>query len=130
MSYVEQNLLKDEVIIVRGKLSNTRWFVAGIFSLLTIWTVILPILILLFTYLNGKYTEIAVTNKRIIGKKGIFNTNSIELKLDKVESIQTVSTFFGYGNIIIKGTGGTKETFTLMADVQDFKRKANEVIHN
>ena len=129
MSYIEKNLLKDEVIIAKGKLSNVRWVFAIAFSIIFIWTLFLPIIILLYTYLSGKNTEIAITNKRIIGKKGIFSTNSIELKLDKIESVQTASNFLGYGNIIIKGSGGTSETFVLMADVEEFKRKANEVIH-
>ena len=130
MSYVEKNLLKDEVIIARGKLSKIRWVFAIILSLFLVWTIIAPILILLFVHFSNKNTEIAVTNKRIIGKTGIFSTNSIELKLDKIESIQTNTNIFGYGNIIITGAGGTKETFVLMADVQEFKQKANEVIHN
>ena len=57
-------------------------------------------------------TEVALTNKRIIAKTGLVQRDTIELNLDKVESLlvdQTVlGRLLGYGIVRIRGTGGSE----------------------
>jgi uncharacterized membrane protein YdbT with pleckstrin-like domain len=54
-------------------------------------------------------TELAVTDKRIIFKRGFIRRHSIEMNMDKVESVDVDQTVFGrlldYGDITIRGTG-------------------------
>jgi uncharacterized membrane protein YdbT with pleckstrin-like domain len=77
-------------------------------------------------------TEMAVTNKRVLIKQGILSRRTLELLLQKVESIAVEESFmgriFGYGTVVIRGTGGTPEPFTRMASPLQFRRHVEEQI--
>ena len=111
MSYVQNNLLKDEQVLLKGELSGLRWvapiIIAIVFLFLTMG--IGSIILLLITYIRGTKTEIAITNKRIIGRTGLFSTQTLELKLDKVESIMVKTSIWGYA--------------------EQFKKKFQEISH-
>lgn len=61
-------------------------------------------------------TEIAVTDRRIIYKRGFIRRRTIEMHLDKVESVDVDQTILGrifnYGDIIIRGVGVGIEPLT------------------
>jgi uncharacterized membrane protein YdbT with pleckstrin-like domain len=77
--------------------------------------------------LRRKATEIAVTNKRILIKTGITSRRTIELLLSKVESIVVNESLwgrmFGYGTVVVRGTGGTPEPFDRIAHPLEFRRQ-------
>lgn len=57
-----------------------------------------------------KTTELAVTNKKIIGKLGLVNTKSMDAPLNKIQNVSVSSglggKMFGYGNINISTASG------------------------
>ena len=59
-------------------------------------------------------TEIAVTDRRIILKRGLIRRHTIEMNMQKVESVDIdqslAGRLFNYGNVAIRGTGSTFET--------------------
>lgn len=77
-------------------------------------------------------TEVAVTNKRVLIKTGIMARKSIEVLLAKVESIGVNESAFGrmlgYGSVIIRGTGGTFETFHNIANPNEFRKQVQQQI--
>jgi len=58
-------------------------------------------------------TEIAVTTRRVIYKRGFVRRITIEMNMDKVESIDVhqsiLGRVFNYGDIIVRGTGAGLE---------------------
>ena len=76
--------------------------------------------------------EMAVTNRRILIKSGILSRRTIELLPSRVESIVITEPFFGrmlgYGTVVIRGTGGTPEPFTMIAHPTEFRRQVLEQI--
>ena len=54
-------------------------------------------------------TEIAVTDRRIIYKRGFIRRHTIEMHMDKVESVDVQQSIFGrmfdYGDVLVRGTG-------------------------
>ena len=58
-------------------------------------------------------TELAVTNRRIVFKRGFIRRHSIEMNMDKVESVDVdqsvLGRILGYGDIVVHGTGGGLE---------------------
>ena len=74
-------------------------------------------------------TEMAVTNKRVIIKKGIFATRSLELITSKIESVVVdkglVGNMFDYGDVIIIGSGGTKEVLKWVKAPVEFRNAVN-----
>jgi uncharacterized membrane protein YdbT with pleckstrin-like domain len=72
-------------------------------------------------------TEVAVSNMRVLIKTGVFARKSIEVLLPQVESIGVNETvpgrILGYGSVVIRGTGGTFETFHDIAHPNEFRRQ-------
>ena len=77
-------------------------------------------------------TEMAVTNRRVLIKTGLASRRTLDLMLGRVESIGVEETVFGrmagYGTVIVRGTGGTPETFEKIAHPQEFRRNVQEQI--
>jgi uncharacterized membrane protein YdbT with pleckstrin-like domain len=81
---------------------------------------------LLGAWLRQANSEFAVTTSRVILKTGFASRRTIEIKLARVESVQVDQDLFGrllnYGTIMVIGTGGTREPFTLIDNPQGFRR--------
>jgi uncharacterized membrane protein YdbT with pleckstrin-like domain len=63
----------------------------------------------LYAWFDRWTTEIAVTNRRIIFKEGFIRRNTVEMHMDKVESVDVAQSILGrlldYGNVEVRGTG-------------------------
>jgi len=70
-------------------------------------------------------TEIAVTNKRIIYKRGFIRRKTIEMQMDKVTSVDVEQSIFGrilgYGDIRIEGAGQSFEELRTIASPIEFR---------
>ncbi len=119
MGYVEDNLMAGEQVRHRTRLH---------------WTVFLSPKALLTLFIAPHVaratSEFAVTNRRVIIKVGLVSRKTVELNLEKVESIGVEQTILGrllgYGTLVVVGTGGTKEPFQRIADPMAFRRAVNE----
>jgi uncharacterized membrane protein YdbT with pleckstrin-like domain len=76
-------------------------------------------------YLRRSTTELAVTNRRVVFKRGLIRRHTIEMNMDKVESVdvdQSISgRLFGYGTVTIRGTGGGLEPLRNISDPLTFR---------
>jgi uncharacterized membrane protein YdbT with pleckstrin-like domain len=76
--------------------------------------------------------EFAVTNKRVIYRKGIVSISTDELFLDKIESVLVqqglLGRWWGYGSVSVRGTGGSWEPFPDIADPLLLRRRIQEQI--
>ncbi|CAG0982919.1 hypothetical protein METP1_01872 [Methanosarcinales archaeon] len=60
------------------------WIYLGFcFALITIWTIIIPIFIIVIIYLSKSSTTYAITNKRVIRRKGIIS-ETFKSSIDKI----------------------------------------------
>ena len=79
-------------------------------------------------------TQVAVSNKRVLIKTGLLSRRSVEILLPKVESIgvdeSLVGRILGYGRVIVRGTGGTFETFDKIAHPNELRRQVQEQLAN
>ena len=77
-------------------------------------------------------TEMAVTSRRVVIKTGLASRKTIEMLLNKVESIEVSETAFGrmlgYGTIVVIGTGGTPEPFHKVAHPLEFRSQVQQQI--
>lgn len=84
-------------------------------------------------FIRRNSTEVAVSNKRVLIKTGLIARKSIEVILSKVESIgvdeSVLGRTLGYGSVIIRGTGGTFETFGRIAHPNEFRRQVQQQIN-
>ena len=77
-------------------------------------------------------TEMAVTNRRVLIKTGMGSRRTLDLMLSRVESIGVEETVWGrmlgFGDVIVRGTGGTPEPFYQISHPQEFRRQVQQQI--
>jgi uncharacterized membrane protein YdbT with pleckstrin-like domain len=118
--YVDNNLIKDEHVVYETKY---HWKIflslSGIFTLF-----ILPAL-------QRWSDEFVITDKRVIVKTGIISRRTLEMNLNKIESVNVdqsiMGRLLGYGTITIIGTGGTHESFPDIGHAVEFRKRFQEV---
>src|SRR5262249_24411234 len=80
---------------------------------------IFAVLLLFREWFTWWTTEIAVTDRRIIFKEGFISRNTVEMHMDKVESVDVdqsiLGRIFDYGDVIVKGTGTGFEPLTMIS---------------
>lgn len=82
--------------------------------------------------LKRKVTEMAVTSKRVIVKTGIAERRTVEILLSRIESVAVdepaLGRLLGYGTVIVRGTGGTPETFEKIYHPLEFREQVQRQI--
>jgi len=98
-------LLALVLFIVGGELFGwPLWvdIVAGLVALVALW-------LLARAWFERWTTEVAITDRRIIHKTGFIRRNTIEMSVEKVESVDVKQSLLGrvfdYGDVIVRGTG-------------------------
>jgi len=132
MSYVNSVLQPGERVIVRGHLHWIVYWQAtllaamgivlvawesssnmnqGLISFTAIAFGVLFVLAFLYAWFIRWITEIAVTDRRIIYKRGFITRHTAEMNMDKVASVDVDQSILGrildYGSIHVLGTGGS-----------------------
>lgn len=89
-------------------------------------------IVILMGVVRRHATEMAVTNRRVVIKTGLISRKTVEMMLNKVESIEVSETaggrMLGYGTIVIIGTGGTSDPFRKMAHPLEFRSHVQQQI--
>ena len=148
MSYVDSNLMKDEKVVYKA---DIHWFIfvpgivffiigivlfssgeesgGPVFGLFAILTAIFSLIKALITMAT---TELAITSKRVIAKVGLIRRYTVELNHSKVESFNIDQSIFGrifgFGTLVINGTGGGKTLIPSIDNPLEFRRNAMELI--
>jgi len=129
MSYIDDSLIEGERILHRGRIS--WWSVFGLLFLgiLTL-VLVVGLVFLIWAWIRVRSTEIAITSKRIIAKFGFIHRHTVEINLDKVESLRVEQGFWGrilnFGTIFISGAGTAVAPMPDIADPLVFRRKFME----
>ena len=107
-SYVEESLVTNEHVLYRGRLSKWPYFFRILLGIL-LAPILIGFVILVELAIRLKATELAVTNRRVIAKFGVFRRHTFELNVDRVEAIQVDQGIWGrmlgYGTLRIAGAG-------------------------
>jgi uncharacterized membrane protein YdbT with pleckstrin-like domain len=146
MSYVKHVLQKDEVV---RYVTTYHWivYVPGLallavgfaiwlasftvssmqtpLLLLAMLLVVIAVFMLLSAWFQRWTTEIAVTNKRIIYKRGFIQRKTIEMHMDKVTTVDVTQSILGrvldFGDIRIEGAGQSFEDLKMIASPIEFR---------
>ena len=90
------------------------------------------VVVILVGMVRRNATEMAVTNRRVVIKTGLASRKTIEMLLNKVESIEVSETtggrMLGYGTIVVIGTGGTPQPFHKDAHPLEFRSQVQQQI--
>lgn len=110
MAYVEKNLGKNEAIVKKADKNGLFLLGAWIKGILLFWLLFIPTIKAIAATICFKNVELAITNKRIIGKVGVFNTKTLDAPLNKIQNVSENQKFFGklfnYSTIAINTAAG------------------------
>ncbi len=126
-SYVESALIKGEQVIYQGKVSV--WSLAPLLFLGLILLGFYGFGLLFWGAAPVRYftTELAITNKRVIAKFGLISRSTIEINLQKIESIQVhqgiLGRIFNFGSIIVSGAGNPQAPVPGVSNPLVFRRE-------
>lgn len=137
--FVESSLIAGEGVIQVAKvswLSQLRYLVFAVFfSVLGAYFlpwIIVAFLLLLSIVVNVTSTELAVTNKKVIGKVGFIRRESVDIPVRKLESIHIdqgiVGRLCGYGTIELIGVGGNYLVIPWIKNPMKFRRTVMSVM--
>lgn len=145
--YIESNIYDDEKIIYRARISiiplisyviPVILFVILIsivdniwFSVLAIFVMILCVIALIRTIISISAIELAITDKRIIGKRGFINIRVLEAPLSKVTTVFIKKGLLGHifncGHIIVN-VFSHKYEYKFIQEPEVFKQELMKLI--
>jgi uncharacterized membrane protein YdbT with pleckstrin-like domain len=74
---------------------------------------VLTVLVFLVEWIRRRSTEIVVTDRRVIYKRGFIARHTVEMNISKVETVDVEQNIGGrildYGTVLIRGTGESLE---------------------
>jgi uncharacterized membrane protein YdbT with pleckstrin-like domain len=147
MSYLRSVLQPGETLLYESKISWTT-FVPGLLVLLVAlivfillrtlitsvaWPAVavgvillaLSLFMLFRAWFERWTTEIAITDRRIILKRGFIRRDTAEMHMEKVESVDVNQSLIGrmldYGDVTVRGTGAGLETLRQIDAPLDFR---------
>lgn len=128
MSYIEESLSAGEKVEGLFRLHWFAWVPVVLWALLVIT---LPVAF--YVFLQLKFTELGVTNKRVILKRGIIGRKTEEMKIASIETVEidqgVLGRIFGYGTVKITGRGISDLVFRGIDDPMQVKRQIESVSH-
>lgn len=111
MGYVSKSLAPGEHVVRKGRI---YWLKKLVFCWLPrMWT-----------------TEMAITNRRLIYKRGMLARKTEELSLHRIEEVNVnqsiLGRILGYGKVVCHGTGGSKIETPTISRPMAFRRALQE----
>ncbi len=139
MSYVESTLLPGEKVVIKA---NVHWIVfaypammgiLALFCYVNLNQLLLAAMIALFglgglgtALIRFFFTELAVTDKRVIVKLGFIKRDTYELNVNRVTSLNVDQSVLGrildYGDITVIGMGGSLTPIRAIVNPLHFRR--------
>lgn len=128
MSYLEESLSEGEKVVrvFRQHWVTRIWLVLWILLLVTI-----PIAI--YEWLRLRTIEHAVTNKRVVYKRGIISRQTEEMKIGSIETVEinqgVWGRLLGFGDVKVTGRGLSDVVLRTIDDPMEVKRQIEGVSH-
>lgn len=140
MIYIESNLLPQEKIVYQGHrhwvvfLHSLFWVIAAViiglffpgFTLIEAVILGLALWTGFTAFIFYRFSEVAVTNMRVIVKTGWIASTSTETLIQSIASIHVEQSFIGrilnYGTVVTLDKGSLRTPYRLLTAPFDFRR--------
>lgn len=122
--FVESNLTKNEKVVQECK-HNALFLVPTWLKGIVLCFLIVPFVKAILATLEHGKIELVLTNKKVAGSVGLFNTKTMDIPLNKVQNVSVSQPFWGkifnYSTITITSAAGSF-CYSGMKSAEDFKR--------
>ncbi len=133
MTYIEKTLSSKESIKSSFELHWIAWLPLVGWLLLALPTFGITLLLAGYEYLRIKCIEQAVTNRRVIFKRGIISRHTEEMLLNSVETVEIRQSIWGrilgYATIMVTGRGESDLQLKWMQKPLEVKRAIEDNLH-
>ena len=130
MKFITSTLPDNENIEWVISFHWTHTLMAWLYLVLLGWLVV-GIFIFISMYLEKWTTERALTNRRLITKRGFIRRHTEEISFNRIEEVNLtqsiIQRILGSGNIRVTGTGAGEITLKNIDDPLDVQKKINEL---
>ena len=130
MKFIKSTLPDNETIEMEISFHWTHTLVAWLYLLALGWLVI-GIFLFISMYLERWTTERALTNRRLILKRGFIRRKTEEISFNRVEEVNLsqsiLQRILGSGDIKVTGTGAGEIMFKNIDDPLDVQKRVNEL---
>ena len=130
-SFIENSLVSGETVEQKAGVSwlSQFWlYLLAVFFMTNTYTMIFSALLILLAIMNISNTELAITNKKVIGRTGFLKKESVDMPIDRLESINIeqglIGRILGYGKVKINGIGGNTVTIPFIKGPFAFRKAA------
>jgi uncharacterized membrane protein YdbT with pleckstrin-like domain len=153
-SYAESVLADGEKIMYRSAISHWKYafhylagavfLAAGLIAIvassgpesyaqmIAIVPIVIGLVFIMIAVIGRLTTELVLTDRRIITKRGLISRDTVEMNLAKIESVHVNQGLLGrmlnYGDVTVVGTGASLEPLLGIAKPLDLRKKLGEVM--
>jgi uncharacterized membrane protein YdbT with pleckstrin-like domain len=149
-SYVDSVLAPGEQIVHRCAVSHWKFALSYLIGalcfvgaaavvymnwqrapLIALVLVVIGIVVIMIALIRRGTTELVLTDRRIIAKRGFIARATVEMTLSKVESLHVnqglVGRMLDYGDVSVVGTGSSLEPLRGISGPLELRRKLGEI---
>ena len=130
MKFIERTLPENEKIELPITFHWTHLFFAWM-SLFFLGWILIGIFIFIGRYVEKWTTERALTNKRLIIKRGLISRKTEEISCNRIEEVNLSQTviqrILGSGDILIRGVGAGEISLRNIDDPIGVQKKINQL---
>ena len=130
MKFIERTLPENEEIELPITFHWTHLFFAWL-SLFFLGWILIGIFIFIARYIEKWTTERALTNKRLIIKRGLISRKTEEISCNRIEEVNLSQTviqrILGSGDILIRGVGAGEIFLRNIDDPISVQKKINQL---
>ncbi len=151
-SYVDSVLADGERIVYRAAISHWKFFLsylagslflasalgayiagsrAGASLAMVAIALVIGLALMFSAIIRRQTTELVLTDRRIIMKRGLVSRDTVEMNLNKVESLHVnqglMGRILGYGDVTVVGTGASLEPLREISSPLELRKKLGGV---
>ena len=130
MKFIKSTLPENETIEMEIAFHWTHFLTAWLALIFLSWLIV-GIFIFISMYIEKWTTERALTNKRLVIKRGLISRRTEEMSFNRIEEVNLnqsiLQRLLGSGNIRVTGTGSGEVIMKNIDDPLAVQKKLNEV---
>lgn len=137
-------LREGEKVLVRGAISTAIYWkafailmIALLLSLLALplafFMGFVAFLAFVYAYLLKTFLMVIVTNQRVFFRSGLIKVDTVQIRLDRIESVEIQRTlvghFMNYGTVVLTGTGTRFSFIPYLANAAHVRNVIDELCY-
>lgn len=137
-------LREGETVLIKGRVSEgIFWKAFGVFMIavllsliaiqLAVFMGIVALITFVYALLLKSFLLLIVTNQRIFFRSGLIKVDTVQVRLDRVESVEIQRTITGqvlnYGTVVLTGIGSRYSYIPYLANAAEVRNTIDDLLY-